>query len=613
MPLTADAVSVTCTSERALDWALAMPTITIQEVLTRAIGYHQAGRLGDAERLYHQILAVVPNHAGALHFQGVIALQTGRHDLAVDWIRQALVLNGNDPAAHSNLGEAYRAIGRFDDAIDSYRRAIQFQPNHPQAYYNLGNAFMQRGQIYEAIAAYRRALQLRPDHAEAHNNLGTALKGLGQLDEALLEYRRALQFSPGYWEAHSNLLYALHFHLGSDSLVIAEEHKRWNQQFAEPLRKIQQSHPNDRNPERRLRVGYVSPNFNRHPISHFFGSLLDAHDQESFEIFCYSSAERLDDCTDRMKKAATLWRDVAGLGDHVLSERIRDDKVDILVDLTQHMANGRLLMFARKPAPIQVAWLGYPATTGLPAMDYRFTDDFLDPEGSAWSESVETPIRLPNSWFCYDPFETPVPVALPALEAGHVTFGSLNNFSKVNDAVLRLWVKVLQGVEGSRLLLHCPAGETQARLLQWFEAEGIATHRVELVPRTRTRAEYLQLYQRIDIGLDSFPYNGGTTTCEALWMGVPVVSLAGTAAVSRLSMSVLTTAGLPEWVAFSEGNYIAIARERARDLPRLVELRAMLRTRMLASPLMDAPRFARNIEAAYRTMWRRWCLEVQYL
>jgi len=327
------------------------------------------------------------------------------------------------------------------------------------------------------------------------------------------------------------------------------------------------------------------------------------------EIYGYSGVQRPDDFTARAKKTAVVWREAIGLDDEALAAQIRADQIDLLVDLTQHMAGNRLLVFARKPAPIQVSWLGYPASTGLAAIDYRMTDRFLDPEGAAWSKSVKALERLPDCWFCFHPGESPEPNTLPASQAGQITFGCLNNFSKINDSVLEVWARVLQAVPGSRLLLHCPAGATQARFRAWFESRGVAADRLELVPRTNTRMEYLQAYQRIDIVLDTFPYNGGTTTCEALWMGVPVVSLAGPKGVSRLGLSILSNLGLPELVAFFADDYVGIAAQLAQNLPRLEQWRATLRSRMQASPLMDAPRFARNMEGAFRRMWGRWCEE----
>jgi len=569
------------------------------------------GQLDEAIAAYRRALQLKPDHSDAGNNLGNALKEQGQFDEAIASFRRAVQLQPDQPEIHHNLGNAFREKGQLAEAVTAYRRALEIKPDYPEAHNNRGVALTRLGQLDEAVAAFRHALELKPHYAEAHNNLGGALVDKGRLDEAIAEFRKVVELHPDRAWAHSNLIYTLHFHPGHDDGTIAGEQQRWARQFGEPLQRLIVPHTNDRDPERRLRIGYVSPNFHRHPICYFLTPLLEAHDKAGVEIYCYSSVKRSDEFTERVKKSANVWRDVFSLGDHALAQRIRADQIDILVDLTQHMANNRLLMFARKPAPIQIAWLGYPASTGLPAMDYRFTDVFMEPKGSLWSESVETPIRLPNSWFCFDPIEHPEPAALPALRAGQVTFGSLNNFCKVNEAVLRLWVAILQAVEGSRLLLHCPAGTTQTRLRQWFEAQGIAGHRLELIPRTATRAEYLELFQRIDIGLDPFPYNGGTTTCEALCMGVPVVSLAGRTAVSRLGLSVLTTAGLPELVAHSEEDYVRIAAELAGDLPRLAELRRTLRPRMQASPLMDAPRFARNIEAAYRTMWQRWCTENQ--
>ena len=548
--------------------------MTTQQTFALALQHHRAGRLTDADALYRQILAVQPHHAEARHHLGIVAHQSGRPELAVEWIRQALVITPNHPIAHSNLGEAYRSAGRLD----------------------------------EAIASFRCALELMPDQPGMYNNLGLALAGLGQLDEALAAYRRALALQPDYAAVQSSIIYTLHLHPGQDERMIAGEHQRWNRQFSEPLKRFILPLANVPDPQRRLKIGYVSPDFCFHAISFFLAPLLEARDHGPCEIYCYASVQRPDAMTERLRKSADEWRDVRALSDAELAERVRHDGIDILVDLAMHTANNRLPAFARKPAPIQVAWLGYPGSTGLPAMDYRFTDALLEPEGSPSSASAETPVRLPGSWCCFEPIdEYPEPGALPALRAGHVTFGSLNNFCKVNEAVLRVWVAVLRAVEGSRLLLRCPAGTTQTRLRQWFETQGIAAHRLDLLPRIATRAEFRQLFQRIDVALDPFPYNGATTTCEALWMGIPVVSLAGRTAVSRAGLSLLTNVGLPEWVASSEDDYIRIATQQAQDLPRLAELRATLRPRMQASPLMDAPRFARNIETAYRTMRQAWC------
>ena len=498
--------------------------------------------------------------------------------------------------------------GRLEEAIVAYRRAIQFKPGYTDAHCNLGNAFKEQGLLPEAIAEYRRAVELKPDFAAAHTNLGNALKEEAQFDGVMECYLKAVTLKPKDTLMHSNMVYTALFHPGYDAHALREQCAVWEALHGEPRRKFHQPHTNVPDPERRLRIGYVSPNFSRHVIHHFLLPLLKAHDRAGFEIFCYASVKVPDSVTHRMMKSADVWRDAFGMAEQELAERIRGDGIDILVDLTQHMADNRLAVFARKPAPVQVAWLGYPGSTGLRTMDCRITDSWMEPEAAAWSESVEKVVRLPDSWFCFDPVdEYPELGEPPALKAGHVTFGCLNTFCKVNDAVLERWAGVMRAVEGSRLLMRCPQGAAQARVREFFGSRGIAAERVELVAWTATRGEFLKLFDRIDIALDPFPYNGGTTTCEALWMGVPVLTLPGEMIVSRIGLSILSAAGMPEFIAHSEADYVRLAADLAADLPRLAQLRATLRGRMKASAFMDGPRFARNFEHAIREMWRAWC------
>ena len=583
-----------------------IPPVTISQAFEVAFQHHKAGRLADAEAIYHQILAVRPNNPKVLHLLGVAAHQEGRNDLAIKWIRQAIVLNPDFPIAHCNLGEGYRATGRFDEAIAAYRRALQLKPDMQQAHNNMGNALAAQGHLDDAIAAFRRALQLKSDYPEALNNLGSALKDQGELDDSIAAYRRALLIKPDHAPAHSNLVYALHFHPGHDDKMIAEEHLRWNRQFSDSLKKFVRPHTNDRNPGRRLRVGYVSPDFRDHPVGRFMLPLLKRHDRRQFEILCYFGGGQPDWMTKLIRGLAGSWRNTLGVPDAGLAEMIRRDGVDILVSLTMHTAGNRLPVFARRPAPVQVAWLAYPGSTGLESIGYRLTDAHMAPPGqdSAWSS--EEPVRLPDCWCCYDPAgESPEINALPASSAEGVTFGSLNNFAKVDDGVLALWARVLEAAQGSKLLMLCPEGRSRERVRAFFGARGIAAERVELVGYV-SRWDYLRRYERIDVGLDSFPCNGMTTTCDALWMGAPVLTLPGKMPVSRAGLSILSTVGLAELAASSEEDYVRMAVELAGNLPRLAHLRATLRGRMLASPLMDAPRFARNVEAAYRSMWERW-------
>ena len=491
----------------------------------------------------------------------------------------------------------------------AYHQALQLKPDYLEAHNNLGTVLKNRGRYDEAITAYHQALQLQPDSAGVHSNLGNVLKDRGRLDEAITAHRRALELSPERAEAHSNLIYTLQFHPGLEEETIAEEQRRWNRQFSDPLKDFLLPHTNDRDPERRLRIGYVSPDFRDHAVAFFLVPLLEAHDHQQFEIYGYSSVSRLDAMTARLRPCTDVWREVRYLSDTQLAESIRRDGIDILVDLALHTAGNRLPAFARKPAPVQVSWLGYAGSTGVEAIGYRLSDARIEPVGSEESSSSERVVRLPDAWCCYAPIAEFPPVgALPAADGRDVTFGSLNQFAKTNEALLACWAGLLRAVPNARLLMICLAGQAQEHTRNFLEAQGVAPDHIELVA-PGPWADYIRLCERIDVALDTYPCNGMTTTCHALWMGIPTVTRAGQSAVSRASLSLLHTLGLPELVAQSEEEYVRIAVELAGDLKRLGELRATLRARMAASPLMDAPRFARNIEAAYRQMWQAWCAE----
>jgi predicted O-linked N-acetylglucosamine transferase (SPINDLY family) len=580
---------------------------TISEALAIAIRHHQAGRLAAAEQIYRRILQAEPNHAHAWHLLGVLASQAGRHEVAVEYIQRAIGLNATEAVFHNNLGGAYRALRRPAEAVACCRRALKLNPDFADAHNNLGNALKEQGKPDQAVACCRRALELKPDFAEAHVNLANALKDQGKLDEAVVCCRRALELKPDYAQAHSNLVYTQLFCPGYDARTLYEELRRWNRQHAEPLRKFIEPHLNDRTPGRRLRVGYVSPDFRSHPESFFTVPLLSAHDHQKFEIFCYADVVCPDGITARLRGYADAWRNITGLADEQAAQVVRQDGIDILVDLTMHMARSRLLVFARKPAPVQVCWLAYQGTTGLSTVDYRLTDPHVDPPGLYDGCYAEESVRLPDAFWCYDPLAgEPAVNALPALDEGRITFGSFNNFSKVNASVLRLWARVLKAVDRSRLMLLAAEGSHRQGTLDLLEQEDVEPDRVTFAA-PRPRPQYLELYHGIDIGLDTFPYTGQTTSLDAFWMGVPLITLVGQTAVARAGMSLLRNLDLPELIARTPEQFVNIAVELASDLPRLANLRATLRDRLQRSPLMDAPRFARNVEAAYRDMWRRWC------
>jgi len=388
---------------------------------------------------------------------------------------------------------------------------------------------------------------------------------------------------------------------------IIEAQKLWNERFARPLKKFIKPHANDRGSERKLRIGYVSSDFRRHVVGSNFLPLLRQHDREVVEIFCYSQVTSPDEITEQIRTLADHWKSIVGINDQKAADMIFEDRIDILVDLTLHMAGSRLPVFAYKPAPVQVTYLGYPGSTGVETIDYRLSDPYLDPPGTNLSIYSEQTMRLPETYWCYQPCgPAPTPAQPPVLSTGFITFGCLNNFAKVSTGVLDLWIEVLSKVSRSKLILHAKPGTHRDTITRLLAEKGIDAQRLEFI-NEQTWPDYIKTYDRIDIALDPFPYNGGITTCDSLYMGAPVVSLSGQTAVGRAGKSILTNVGLPELIANTPREYVEIAVKLAGDLPKLTELRKTLRQRMENSPLMDDKRFARNIESVFRDIWRKWC------
>lgn len=560
--------------------------------------------LDEAIFAYREALRLKPDHAKAHNNLGNALRKKELFDQAVVAYRHALQAKPDYTEAHNNLGNALYDGGFLDEAIAAYHHALWLNPNFAKAHNNLGNALRDKRQFDEGLAACRDAIRLEPDFADAHNSYGNILKDTGQIEQAVGSYQRALDFSPNDPGIHSNLIFSLEFHFAYSQAAILQEATRWDERHGKPLCCSIKPHTNDRHPNRRLRIGYVSGDFMRHCQSLFTIPLFSSHDREQFEIYCYSSVIRPDDITRRIEPLAHVWRNAIGLSDARLADLVRADGIDILIDLTMHMARGRPLLFARKPAPIQVAWLAYPGTTGLSAIDYRLTDPYLDPPGQNDDDYSEKSIRLPDTFWCYDPLTSGIETnKLPASENKHVTFGCLNNFCKISERVLALWATVLLTVPDSQLLLLAPDGSSRQRTLDILASFNIDPKRIQFVSFA-PRSQYLRTYQRIDIGLDTLPANGHTTSLDSYWMGVPVVTLVGQTVAARAGWSQLSNLGLQELAAKMPEQFVEIAANLAGDLPRLNNLRSTLRQRLQRSPLMDAPRFSRNIEAAYRRMWQ---------
>jgi len=562
---------------------------------------------------------------------------------ACEHYRKAVDCAPRYPAAHFNLGMGLAALGDVDGAIGSFQAALALDPANAQANYNLGNLLFRRGALAEAERCVRRAIELKLERPEAYVVLSDVLRKLWRLEEAEAALRRAIEIDPRFFTAYRILgavllgqsrvdeavetlragqkldpdgfdlesaeLFALNFSDKISSDALFSRHKAFGA-------RLEKAHPsrfepfrNAGNPDRRLRIGYVSSDFYAHPVSLFLTPVLERHDRSAHEIYCYSVGDKVDEVTRQLSARADVWRQLGLLPS---AERVADtinrDMIDVLVDLSGHTGIPSLGVFAQRPAPVQATWLGYMNTTGLTRVGYRICDAHTDPPGPAERLHTETPVRLPHGQWCYRPSLPVLPAAEPPLKQnGFVTFASFNQVSKLSPSAHRLWGEILMRLPDSRLMVaSVPEGYAKESLLGNLGSAGVAASRITFVPYVALE-EYFRRFNAADIALDSTPYSGCSTTFDTLWMGVPVITLAGTTSVSRSTASVLSELGLAEWIASTPEEYVRLAVEFARDPSAVYALRSSLRERMRASPLMDEARFTRDLEAAYRGMWRAWC------
>lgn len=574
-------------------------------VALRALERHPEGAEALAEAL-----RLRPDYPEALSNLGLVQHQMGAFEAAIESFRRAIALRPEMAGFHLNLGATWLHLERYNEAAESFRRAVAANPQHPVARTNLGAALLKLGQLAAGEAEMREALRLKPDSAEALRGLGMALRDQGRMVEALRAYEAANEIEPSNIRGRQQLLFVENY-LGRGTPAEAAAHARGYDRLLPQGTGM--PFTSDRDPERRLRVGFVSGDFRTHPVAQFFGHLVRHFDRNEIEVVLYANQEIADQVTARFKEDADLWRPIRLLKDEAAEALIREDAIDILVDLSGHTGDNRMPLFARRPAPVQATWLGYSGTTGVSAIDYIIADANVIPPGDEANFS-ETPVRLPDAYLCYGPPQfsgLSVGVALlPARANGYVTFGSYNKLDKMSDATVACWAQVLEAVPRSKLLLKAGAhGKEEARLATAarFAAHGIGAERLVLKPQNASYLLHFQSYGEVDIALDPFPYNGTTTSCDAFYMGVPMVTLAGDRFISRVGASLLRAVGLGDLVAESVEDYVAIAARLAGDVPRLERIRASLRDDLLASPLGDAQRFTRNFEAALRQMWRRWC------
>ncbi|MCE9620026.1 MAG: tetratricopeptide repeat protein [Planctomycetes bacterium] len=584
----------------------------VDQALLQAKQLHKRGDLDSAEAAYQQALAAQPEHADALFFLGLLRHDRGDNTGALELMQRAIALRPDVAAYHFNIGTFFAATGRNEEAVAAYRRAIALDPSQSGPHNNLGLMLQELGRPDEAAESYKQALKLMPPEQAAPvlSNLANALQELGRTRESIERYAMAMALSPQNPVAHSNYVFALNYLAKPDRAAIFAAHRKYAERFERPVTRLAPRAPRQHAADGAplpLRVGYVSCDFRRNAVAHFIEPVLAHHDRRRVEVFCYSNHTIVDDVTRRLKGVAHHWRDVADLSDDEAARLVREDGIDVLIDLTGHAGNDRLMLFARKPAPVQATWIGYPNTTGLSSIDYRITDALCDPPGQSEAFHTEKLFRLPDCFSCFQPpTEAPEVGPLPATAANRITFGSFNNLLKISPEVVEVWSRILNRVPGSRLILksrnfHSPS--MQALIRAAFAKHGVSGDRLDLLGSDADHAAHLGCYNHVDLGLDPFPYNGTTTTLDALWMGVPVITLAGESHVSRVGVSQLTNIGLPELIARDKDEYVEIAAALAGDLPRLAAMRKGLRQRMRQSPLTDAPRFTRHLENAYQSMW----------
>ena len=602
---------------------------------TYALALQRRGDFDLAERAYRQALILDPDFAEVRNHLGYLLVLRRQLPQAIVELKKAVELKSNYPQAHHNLALAYTGLGQMDDALASYRTALEQEPRMPDTWEALGRVLLDLRQYAAAVTAFSRAVALRPtsavyillgiahggledldaailaarkaveldpDSADAHDALGGELKWTGQLDAAIAQFRRALELDAHHRSAHSKLVYAMLMQDGPTPAEILAAHLQWGRQQTGSIVPLRYPR-NQKVPGRRLRVAYISNNFRRQAVSSFVLPILQHHDKAIVEIYCYSDLEIPDAVTKRFQGYANHWRESASMSDEQLAKQIREDRIDILIELTGHIGKGRLGTLAYRPAPVQISYIGYQGTTGVAAVDYVLTDDWTDPPDIGEQHYIEKPFRLPGSFFVYEPpGDAPLVGPLPVRHTGHITFGCQNAVSKVTPRTLALWSRIMSAVPGSKIiLLTTRCAETNERLLA-----GLPKDRVQLVQRTGV-TDYFRRHNAIDIALDPVPFNGHTTTCDAAWMGCPTVTLSGQIYAHRYGGSVLRNLDLADLATESEEAYVAAAVGLANDLERLAKIHATLRSTMQQSLITDGPRFTRNLETAYLQMWTAWC------
>ncbi|KAL2487105.1 putative UDP-N-acetylglucosamine--peptide N-acetylglucosaminyltransferase SPINDLY [Abeliophyllum distichum] len=553
------------------------------------------------------------HYADAMYNLGVAYGEMLKFDMAIVFYELAFHFNPHCAEACNNLGVIYKDRDNLDKAVECYQMALSIKPNFSQSLNNLGVVYTVQGKMDAAASMIEKAIVANPTYAEAYNNLGVLYRDAGNISLAIESYEQCLKIDPDSRNAGQNRLLAMNYiNEGADDKLY-DTHRDWGRRFMR-LFPHYTAWDNPKDPERPLVIGYVSPDYFTHSVSYFIEAPLIHHDYTNYKVVAYSAVVKADAKTnrfrDRVLKKGGIWRDIFGIDEKKVASMVREDKIDILVELTGHTANNKLGMMASRPAPVQVTWIGYPNTTGLPTIDYRITDALADPPDEK-QKHVEELVRLSGSFLCYTPSPEAGPVSpTPALSNGFITFGSFNNLAKITPKVLQVWARILCAIPNSRLIVKCKpfcCDSVRQQFLSTLEQLGLESQRVDLLPLILLNHDHMQAYSLMDISLDTFPYAGTTTTCESLFMGVPCVTMGGLVHAHNVGVSLLTTVGLSNLVGKNEDEYVQLAVQLASDVTALSKLRMELRDLMLNSPLCDGPKFIQGLESTYRNMWRRYC------
>lgn len=610
LAITLDVMKEYASAERLLHEVIAANPSVPQPHFLLGNTLRGQGHLDEAELAFRRADSCPGGYPDALVNLSMLLIHMGRMGEAEQVLDEALRRQPESVEAYGNLGVVLMSLRRPAQAEAAFRRAIEIDSQQAGPHINLSNMLYMAGRHSEAEAEAKLALEIESDNVDALINLGATLNSQGRHAESIAAMRKVVELHPDNALAWSNLLFTLNYREDLSPLQMLEEHRAFGRQYTPAPGSGPDFSQWDRKPDRKLRIGYVSPDFRNHVVAVFFEPVLDGHDRSRFEVICYFNHNEADTTTHRIKQKADYWRDIAALTDDDVERIMLQDRLDVVVDLAGHTARNRLPVLARRVAPVQVTWLGYPNGTGLETMDWRITDGRADPAPDTDAHYAERLYRLPDTFLVYRPHAESPPVApSPCASTGQITFGAFNNYVKITDEMLALWVRILEGVPGSRLWVKTLAlGDRNVRdlaMARYREAGGDPA-RVELSGPTASYQDHLAGYGRVDVALDTFPYHGTTTTCESLWMGVPVVTLAGGHHAARVGVSLLTAVGLESCVARSADEYVAKAVELASDRDALATLRAGIRPRVQASALIDESRFTRELESAYRDMWRQW-------